>query len=80
MTPLPRFFTQFFEHADDHRSRRRLQPRNAIASGSSSQRRPRFRDRRRLLNPIHYFIAAAARQNLADDELQYHLAGKPSRR
>jgi hypothetical protein len=77
---LPRFFSQYFEHANDHRGRRRLQPRVTDASGSSSQRRPRFRDRRRLLNPVCYFIAVTARQNLADDELQYHLAGKPSRR
>jgi hypothetical protein len=31
------------------------------------------------VNPVCYFIAVAARQNLADDELQYHLAGKSSR-
>jgi hypothetical protein len=80
MTPLPRFFSQYFEHADDHRSRRRLQPRNAVAPGSTSHRRPRFRDLRRLLNLVRYFIAVAACQNLADDKLQYHLAGKSSRR
>jgi hypothetical protein len=77
---LPRFFTQFFEHADDYRGRRRLQPRVTVASGSSSHQRSRIRDLRRLLNPVCYFIAVTARQNLADDELQYHLAGKSSRR
>jgi hypothetical protein len=70
MTPLPRFFSQYFEHADDHRSRRRLQPRTAVASGSSSHRRPRIRDRHRLLYPVYYFIADIRhRSKLAVDHL-----------
>jgi hypothetical protein len=79
---LPRFFSQYFEHADDHRSRRRLQQRNAVAPGSASHRRPRIRDRRHPLYPVCYSIADIRhRSKLAVDHLDdlagLCLAGEP---
>jgi hypothetical protein len=78
--PLPRLFSQFFEHTDDHRSHRRLQPLLDIASGSEHRYRSSIRDHRHLLNAVRYFIAVAARRNLAAVKHQYHLAGKAPRR
>jgi hypothetical protein len=54
---LPRFFSQYFELSDDHRGRRHLQPRVAVASGSSHRQRPRIRVRRRPQNTVHHSIA-----------------------
>jgi hypothetical protein len=82
MIPLPRLFSQLFEHTDDHRSRHRLQSPLAVASGSTSCRQAQIRARRRLLNIVHHSIAAVHhRSKLAVDPLdilaKFHLAGEP---
>jgi hypothetical protein len=79
---FPHLFLQHFELSNDHRGRRRLQPRIAVASGSSSHQRPRIRVRCHPQNTFHHSIADNHhRSKLAVDHLDVLagpcLAGEP---